>query len=171
MPLNPHEMSQLPNPAHVQKLARTAIGGPKSGSHVERSEQQWRILEATLSSIADFASPFDRAGRFLYVNQPLLDLWGQTLQEVVGKNFFDLKYPEGVAARLHGQIQEVFVTGKKVIDETPYASPDGAEGHFEYIFFPVIGVSGTVDFVAGTTRDITVRKDSERHLAQMEARY
>ena len=171
MPLNTHQMSPLPNPAHGQELARTSIGGPNSGSQVERSEQQWRILEATLSSIADFAYTFDRAGRFLYVNQPLLDLWGRTLQEAVGKNFFDLEYPEGIAARLDRQIQEVFATGRKVIDETPYAGPDGAEGHFEYIFSPVIGLSGTIDFVAGTTRDITVRKDSERHLAQMEARY
>src|SRR6202789_1534567 len=177
MPLNTREMSQLPNAALGQELAGATIGdpnsvsNPKSGNRVERSEHQWRILEATLSSIADFAYTFDRDGRFLYVNQPLLDLWGQTLQEAVGKNFFDLKYPEAVAARLQGQIQEVFATGRKVIDETPYASPDRAEGHFEYIFSPVIGVSGTIDFVAGTTRDITVRKDSERHLAQMEARY
>ena len=177
MPLNTREMSQLPNAALGQELAGAIIGdpnsvsNPKSGNRVERSEHQWRILEATLSSIADFAYTFDRDGRFLYVNQPLLDLWGQTLQEAVGKNFFDLKYPEAVAARLQGQIQEVFATGRKVIDETPYASPDRAEGHFEYIFSPVIGVSGTIDFVAGTTRDITVRKDSERHLAQMEARY
>ena len=171
MPLNPHEISQSPHPVHGQQLAGTSIGGPQPGSQVERSEQQWRILEATLSSIADFAYTFDRAGRFLYVNQPLLDLWGQTLQEAVGKNFFDLKYPEEVAARLQGQIQQVFAAGRKVIDETPYSRPDRAKGHFEHIFFPVIGHSGTIDFVAGTTRDITVRKDSERHLAQMEARY
>src|ERR1700723_519790 len=100
MSLNPHEMSQLPNPAQGQKLARTSIGGPNSGSQVERSEHQWRILEATLSSIADFAYTFDRAGRFLYVNQLLFDLWSQTRQEVAGKNFFNLKYPEQVAARL-----------------------------------------------------------------------
>ena len=171
MPLNTHGLSQLPNPVQGHVLAGTMIGVPKSGSQEERSEQQWRILEATLSSIGDFAYTFDRAGRFLYVNQPLLDLWGQTLQDAVGKNFFDLKYPEEVAARLQGQIQEVFATGRKVIDETFYSSPDRAEGHFEYIFSPVIGLSGTIEFVAGTMRDITVRKDSEKHLAQMEARY
>jgi hypothetical protein len=54
-------------------LSPIPIGDQKSGNQVERSEQQWRILEATLSSIADFAYTFDRAARFLYVNQPLLD--------------------------------------------------------------------------------------------------
>jgi PAS domain S-box-containing protein len=171
MPINTHEMSQLPNPVHGQELAGSTIGGTKSGRQVERSELQWSILEATLSSIAGFAYAFDRAGRFLYVNQPLLDLWGHTLQEAVGKNFFDLKYPEEVAARLQGLIQEAFATRRKVIDEASYASPNRAEGHFGHIFFPVIGLSGTDDFVVGTTRDITVRKHSERHPTQMEARY
>ena len=145
--------------------------GVKTLAIDHRSEQQWRILEATLSSIADFAYTFDRAGRFLYVNKPLLDLWGKSSQEALGKNFFDLQYPDEIAQRLQGQIEEVFTTGRKVVDETPYVSQTGAMGYFEYIFSPVIGVSGTVDFVAGTTRDITVRKDSEKHLAQMEARY
>jgi len=47
----------------------------------QRAEQHRRILDATLSSITDFAYTFDREGRFLYANQPLLDLWGLTLDE------------------------------------------------------------------------------------------
>ena len=58
-----------------------------------RSEQRERILTTTLSSISDFAYTYDRDGRFLFVNQPLLDLWGITLEDAVGKNFFDLGYP------------------------------------------------------------------------------
>lgn len=135
------------------------------------SEQRLRILEATLSSIADFAYTFDRAGRFLYVNRPLLDLWGKTFQDALGKNFLELDYPAELAERLQRQIQQVFITGEKVADETPFVSSTGALGYFEYIFTPVIGVAGNVEFVAGISRDITVRKESEKHLAQTEARY
>jgi PAS domain S-box-containing protein len=136
-----------------------------------QSERRLRILEATLSSIADFAYTFDRAGRFLYVNQPLLDLWGKSSQEALGKNFLELDYPAELAERLQRQIQRVFTTGEKIADETPFVSPTGAKGYFEYIFTPVIGAAGHVDFVAGISRNITVRKESEKHLAQMEARY
>ena len=58
-----------------------------------RTERRERILTSTLSFISDFAYIYDRDGRFLFVNQPLLDLWGVTLEDAVGKNFFDLGYP------------------------------------------------------------------------------
>jgi PAS domain S-box-containing protein len=54
-------------------------------------EQHWRIFDSTLSSLIDFVYTFDREGRFLYANKPLLDLWGLTLEEALGKNFFDLQ--------------------------------------------------------------------------------
>jgi PAS domain S-box-containing protein len=38
--------------------------------------RQSRIFDITLSSISDFAYIFDRDGRFAFVNQALLDLWG-----------------------------------------------------------------------------------------------
>jgi hypothetical protein len=37
-------------------------------------EQQWRIFDSTLSSLVDFVHTFDREGRCLYANKPLLDL-------------------------------------------------------------------------------------------------
>lgn len=75
------------------------------------AERQARIFDTTLSAIADFAYAFDRDGRFLYVNRALLDLWGLELHEAVGKNFFDLQYPEDLAARLQRQVQTVVDTG------------------------------------------------------------
>ena len=66
---------------------------------------QSRLLATTLSTITDFAYTFDRDGRFVYVNQALLDLWGLKLEDAVGRNFFDLKYPDELAARLQRQIR------------------------------------------------------------------
>src|SRR3984885_9370819 len=99
-----------------------------------RLERQSRILDVTLSSISDFDYIFDRAGRFAFVNQALLQLWGLKLEDAVGKNFFELKYPGELAARLHQQIQKVFETGIVLTDETEYTSPTGVGGFYEYIF-------------------------------------
>ena len=91
-----------------------------------RTERRERILTTTLSSISDFAYIFDRDGRFLFANQPLLDLWGITLEEAVGKNFFDLGYPDDLAAQLQDQVQEVFETKQALTGETPYTVQPGS---------------------------------------------
>ncbi|MEP6706879.1 MAG: PAS domain S-box protein, partial [Pyrinomonadaceae bacterium] len=133
-------------------------------------ERQARVFNTTLSSITDFAYIFDREGRFLYANQALLDLWGLTLDEAMGKNFFDLQYPDDLASRLQQQIQQVFDTRRGLRDETPYTSPTGAGGYYEYIFSPVFAADGTVEVVAGSTRDISERIRVETALRESRER-
>jgi PAS domain S-box-containing protein len=133
---------------------------------VERYERQSRVFDTMLSAITDFAYIFDRDGRFVYANKALLNLWGLTLEAAVGKDFFDLKYPDELAAKLQRQIQQVFRNREGLSDETPYTSPTGVTGHYEYIFSPVIAADGTVEAVAGSTRDITERKRTEAALIE-----
>ena len=124
-------------------------------------ERQLRAFDIALSSISDFAYIFDRDGRFLYANQSLLDLWGLSLEEVVGKGFHDLKYPDELARKLDLQIEQVIQTRERLSDETKYVSPRGIAGYYEYIFSPVFAADGAVEAVAGVTRNITSRKRAE----------
>ncbi len=127
----------------------------------EELVQQVRLFDTVLSSIVDFAYTFNREGRFTYVNQALLDLWQKRLEDTLGKNFFELDYPEQLAARLQEQIETVFRSGRVLKDETPYSSTAGAAGYYEYIFVPVFGTNGQVEVVAGSTRDITMRQQEK----------
>ena len=43
-----------------------------------------------------------------------------TLDEAVGKNFFDLGYPDDLAGRLQSEVQEVFETRKSLTGETSF---------------------------------------------------
>lgn len=52
-------------------------------------------------------------------------------------------------------------TGQGLKDETSYTSPTGAGGYYEYIFNPITAADGTVEVVAGSTRDIPARKHAE----------
>src|SRR3954465_8277758 len=128
--------------------------------------QQARLFDATLSAITDFAYSFNREGRFTYVNKALLDLWGLKLQDALGKDFFDLNYPDALAAKLQRQILQVPETGRRLSGEPPYTSPTGKSGYYEYIFAPVFAEDGSVEAVAGSTRDITARVRTERTLAR-----
>ncbi len=163
----------LPDANHgvVIDVTERKISDQKTEALRRSLEQQSRLFDITLSTITDFAYIFDRDGRFIYVNQALLDLWGLKLEDAVGKNFYDLKYPDELAERLQRQIQQVFDTKTGLTDETLYISPTGAGGYYEYIFRPVIGRDGEVQEVAGSTRDITERKRVEEELRQSQERY
>lgn len=129
------------------------------------SERLRLVYKTALSNTADFNYIFDLNGRFTYVNRALLALWQKELSESVGKNFFDLNYPPDLAARLQRQIERVIESGVPLRDETPFTSAIGTRA-YEYIFVPVTGADGAVVAVAGSTRDITERKQAEEALRE-----
>ena len=127
----------------------------------KHTEQQKRMYETVLDNTADFNYVFDLDGRFAYTNRALADLLQKPWDEVVGKDFFDLGYPPDLAERLQRQIQQVISTKQSVRDETPYTSAAGTRA-YEYIFRPVLGADGKVEAVAGSTRDVTEFKETNR---------
>jgi PAS domain S-box-containing protein len=146
------------------------MGRRKLGGRTKQLEDQLHRFSLLLAAVPDFIYHFNLEGRFTYINQALLDLWQKTSEEAVGKNFHELDYPPDLAERLQRQIQEVITTRRVVKDETPYTSAFGSRT-YEYIFFPLLRDDGEVEAVAGTTRDITDRKNAEEALRQSEERF
>jgi PAS domain S-box-containing protein len=136
----------------------------------ERSQQLERF-DAVLGSLQEYVYLFDLDGRFRYVNQPLLDLWGLPLEQAIGKNFFDLAYPTPLAAQLQAQIQQAATTRQPVAGDTAYTSPSGETGEYEYTFVPLLSTDGTVEAVAGRTRPMTEHRRAEAALRASEAKY
>ena len=153
----------------LQGIDRTAR--QKAESDLARvtaeSERQRRMFETALSNTPDFIYLFDCDGRFTYVNKSLLALWEKEASEVLGRNFYDLKYPIDLANLLHRQIQDVVRTRQPVRDEVLFTSSLGTRS-YEHIFAPVFSSDGEIDAVAGSTRDITDRKESEEALRQAD---
>ncbi len=127
----------------------------------EQLRKQWHTFDTALSNTPDFTYIFDLEGRFTYVNRALLSLWQKSLEDALGKNFFDLAYPAELAERLQRQIQQVIDTRQPVRDYTPFTGPTGETRHYEYIFVPVVGANRQVEAVAGSTRDVTEQKKAE----------
>ncbi len=160
-PLRDTENKPVGIVAHGYDVTDQVVARQKAEQLALQIEQQTRIFDVTLTAIKDFVYTFDTAGRFTYANSPLLGLLGITLDEIIGKNFYELPYPEELATLLQTQIAQVVVTGKSVTDETSYTSPAGVRGYYEYIFVPVFDNEKNVMLVAGSTRDITTRKQLE----------
>ncbi|MBL9169498.1 MAG: PAS domain S-box protein [Verrucomicrobiales bacterium] len=128
---------------------------------LRQEEDRARLFEATLASITDLAYTFDLEGNWIYANQPLLKLWGKSLEEITGKSSLELGYDPELAWRLKAQVQQVIATRKPVRGETYFTSASGEEDYHEYIFSPVFAPDGRVAAVTGTTRLTTERKRAE----------
>lgn len=119
------------------------------------------IHETLLSGIPDFAYVFDRAGRFLYANRALLRFYGRTAEQVIGRTFGELGYPDWLADQHQREIARVVATRKPLQGEVPVRGGSGISGVYNYIFTPILGADGEVEAVAGTTRDVTGNKRAE----------
>lgn len=133
---------------------------------LQRFEQQTRLFENIADTTPDFIYVFDLQGRFLYANRRLLEVWGRSYDDAVGKNLYELGYPQWHADMHMRELDQVIRTKQPIKGEVPFTGGSGISGIYEYIFTPVIGPDGEVEVIAGTTRDVTER---ERLLASERA--
>ncbi len=133
-----------------------------------RVEQERRLYDTVLSNTPDLVYVFDLNHRFIYANKALLAMWGRTAQEAHGRNCLELGYEPWHAALHDREIDQVIATKQSIRGEVPFTGTNGRR-IYDYIFVPVLGSNGEVEAVAGTTRDITERKQVEEKLEQMVA--
>ena len=148
--------------AHGVDVTDLVLARQASEEQAQQLKRQSQMFDSLLTNITDFVYAFDREGRFLYSNKPLLDLLGISLEQIIGKTFHDLPYPADLATTLQNYIQHVVTSKQQIVDETPYTNPTGHMGYYEYIFSPVLGDDGEVAIVAGSTRDVTERVLQDR---------
>jgi PAS domain S-box-containing protein len=154
---------------HRQYAARGVLGDLRRA--IERHERQVRLFEGIASTTLDFVYLFDLQGRFLYANRRLLEVWGMQLPEVIGRTPRELGYEQWHHDMHMREIAQVIETRLPIKGEVPFQAPrTGIFGIYEYIFTPVIGPDGSVEVIAGTTRDVTDRKRAEDALRDADRR-
>ncbi len=127
-----------------------------------------RIHETILSTTDDFASVVDRNGRYLYANRSLLEVWGKTLPEILGKTRLELGFERSHHDMHMREIAQIIESGQPVRGEIHYTSPFGVTGIYDYTFTPVFGLNGEVEAIVGTSRNVTERKRNEEALREMD---
>ncbi|WP_424811845.1 PAS domain S-box protein [Roseococcus sp. YIM B11640] len=137
---------------------------------VSRYASQSRFLEAMLSSIPDCVYAFDAGRRFVYANPVMLDLFGLTAGDMLGRTFEDLGYPPELASHLNRDIDRIFKDAVTIEDEVFFESPTGIAAYFAYRWGPVRADDGSVELVVGVSRDISQRRSFEEVSRHSEAR-
>jgi PAS domain S-box-containing protein len=132
----------------------------------EQSERQKRVYETIIDGTPDLMYVFDLNYRFTYVNSALLSMWGKTWEDAIGKGLLENGYEPWHAEMHEREIDQVRSTKQAVRGEVSFPHAVLGKRTYDYILTPVLDEHGRVDAVAGTTRDITERKQSEELLAQ-----
>src|SRR5271157_2610633 len=140
-----------------------------SEKHLARMEGRYRGL---LEAAPDAMVVVDQGGEIVLLNVQAEKQFGYLRDELIGKKVKSI-IPEGFAERLIADgtrtaaeaLAQQIGTGIELYGRRK----DGSEFPIEIMLSPLESAEGIL--VTAAIRDITVRKDAERHLAQMEDRY
>ena len=136
----------------------------RAESSLRESQQRQHAL---LDSIDDGAWLKDREGRYLEANRRVGRSIGANPADVVRKTDLDL-YPATVAEEIRSSDRQVMETGTPLRFEHSVVR-DGVTRWLEVVKVPVFDDHGTVVGTAGTSRDITERKQAHATLQRTEA--
>lgn len=133
-------------------------------------KQQW-LYEAVTQSTPDLVYVIDLNYRFTYANKALLQMWGRTLEDSVGRGLLELGYEPWHAEMHEREIDEIVATKKSIRGEVSFPHAVLGRRIYDYIFAPVINEKGEVIAVSGTTRDISDIKNAESELEQSREQF
>jgi len=151
-------------PRTLYEIAEASgISAHLAGEAARRS----RVYETLVSNTPDLVYAFALDYTFLYANKALLTMWGRTLKESVGKRLTELGYPQWHADMHEREIDHIVATKEIVRGEVGFPHATLGWRIYDYILTPVLDADGNVEWIAGTTRDITDIKRAEEHLRLM----
>lgn len=133
-------------------------------------EQQTRTYESITSGTPDLMYVFDLDYRFTYANRALLEMWGKTWEEAIGKGLLENGYEPWHAEMHHREIDSIKATGKSIRGEVTFPHATLGKRLYDYILSPVFNDKGAVVAVSGTTRDVTERDQWEQQLKESAER-
>lgn len=130
-----------------------------------------RLLEAITQNTPDLIYVFDLNYRFTYANNALLEMWGRTWEESIGKTLAEVGYEPWHAEMHMREIDQVIATKQSVRGEVSFPHATLGIRYYDYIFVPVLDYEGKVEAIAGTTRDVTNQIQIRNQIEESEERF
>lgn len=132
------------------------------GETTAQLRAQKRLYDSLVRSTPDLVYIIDADYKFRFANAALLEMWGKTLEESLGKRLIEVGYEPWHAEMHEREIDRVIATKKPIRGEVPFPHATLGTRFYDYIFAPMFGENGEVIGIAGTTRDITRIKKLEQ---------
>jgi two-component system cell cycle sensor histidine kinase/response regulator CckA len=124
------------------------------------------LIRTIIDAVPDPIFCKDRSCRFLMSNRANSVMFGYELGQEIGKTVFDIPGLRENAATYHADDEKVLRTGEPIVNhEEPFERPDGTKGCFLTSKYPIRDAKGDIIGLIGIARDISVRREAERKLA------
>lgn len=134
--------------------------------------EQRSFLRQVIDLNPNFVFAKDAEGRFMLVNQAMADVYGTSVESLLGKKDCHFNPNDAEVERIRRDDQEVLDTLKeKFIPEEMITDSKGRARWLQTIKRPIISSDGLANQVLGISTDITARKHAERALRQSEERF
>ncbi|MBL0738120.1 PAS domain S-box protein [Flavobacterium sp. GN10] len=135
------------------------------------AEKQKRLYNSIINGTPDLVYVFNLDYKFTYANKALLTMWGKSAEESIGRGLIENGYEDWHAEMHEREIDFVAAEKKSIRGTVSFPHAELGRRIYDYILVPVFNEKGEVEFVAGTTRDITESKQAEEKLQQSENRF
>ncbi len=155
LPSDPYDLVRF-NEAIDQALAESVA------EYTLVKEKQIRRFNKMISGSLDLHYTLDLDGNILYMNKAMSDLYPNAAHEILGKAIYNVEMPQ--SADVHEHIQYIIQTGEHCEGEVSYKDDLGTEHFFKYKFEPILDDNGTLEAIAGVSREITEQKQSEKQI-------
>ncbi|MDB5747325.1 MAG: hypothetical protein JWP72_2173 [Massilia sp.] len=120
---------------------------------VEQLVERNALLDTILANVDAAIYLKDAQGRYLYANQPVLDLYGRKLEDLIGRTDRDLM-PADLAARVTEYDNAVLAGGGEEVREETIVGADGCKHHFRSRKIP-LRLPGQPTCLIGFSTEIT----------------
>jgi PAS domain S-box-containing protein len=153
--------------ADSRRAARPADKGETTA--LANSEERFRLL---VESVKDYAIlMLDPEGLVTTWNKGAEFINGYRSDEIIGRHFSHVyRHEDVVQGRPEHELAIAAAEGR-FADEGWRVRKDGTSFWAEVVMTPIYDDGGKLSGFSKVVRDISVRKDAEKHLAQMESRY
>jgi diguanylate cyclase (GGDEF)-like protein/PAS domain S-box-containing protein len=146
-------------------LYRDAVRHNKAAAALRNSEEKYRLL---LDGIPDYmVLTLDPVGTIVSWNAGAERMHGYTAEEIVGQNFSRLFPAEDVRRRRPQEILRLADRDERYQEEIPRLRQDGSRFIAEVALTALRDSSGKLRGFSKISRDLTLRKDAENHLARV----
>ena len=166
-PLHPERRSRL--------LLRTFASRAAAELERMRTEHELKHQREFLRQVLDINPSMifvkDREGRFLLANKALVEAYGTTIEELLGKTDADFNPNAAEVEFFRRKDLEVMDSRREhVIPEEPVTEAGGRVRWVQTIKCPIIGADGVANLVLGVATDITELKRAREELVSRQER-